>query len=125
VPSGIRQEFELKACHQDCSDCHLDKDFQKSSDNNNLTAFSSVNENNDEAKKEEIVKKLVEAKRQGIDKKEIEMLQSKLRRLSNNQQREEIKPEKNHSVLIWSVVIFSTSALVLGVILISKRKNKQ
>jgi len=44
VPSGIRQEFELKDCHRDCSDCHLDQDFKNSSGNNNLSC--SQDENN-------------------------------------------------------------------------------
>ncbi|CAJ0851486.1 778_t:CDS:2 [Entrophospora sp. SA101] len=126
VPSGIRKEFELKACHHDCSDCHLDKDFQKSSDNNNLSAFSSVSENNNEAKREEIAKKLVEAKTQGIDKKEIERLRSELQKL--NQQKEGITPAKNNNELILGIVIiFSVFVLISGVILISQllyQKNK-
>jgi len=125
VPSGIRQEFELKACHQDCSDCHLEKDFQKSSDNNNLSAFSSVNENNDEEKKEDIVKKLVESKKQGIDKKEIERLRSELQKL--NQQKEGITPAKNNNneLILGIVIIFSVFVLISGVILVSKNNKKK
>ena len=37
MPSGIRQEFELKDCHRDCQDCYLDRDFQSSGRNNDLS----------------------------------------------------------------------------------------
>ena len=118
MPQGIVYEFELKDCHHDCQNCHLEQDFKNSGGNNNF-GLVSANSN-----KEKLEKKLVEAKSQG-NKKEIERIQSELEKLSNHQQREETRPEKNNSVLIWSVGIFSASALVLGVILIIKRKNKR
>ena len=52
APRGIVQEFELRGCHQDCSDCHLEKDFKNSSSNNNLSCSSrgnnSYNDNSEE-----------------------------------------------------------------------------
>jgi len=38
VPNRIRREFELKDCHRDCADCHLDKDFKNSGGDNNLSS---------------------------------------------------------------------------------------
>ncbi|CAI2197491.1 5985_t:CDS:1, partial [Funneliformis geosporum] len=44
VPSGIRQEFELKDCHRDCQDCRLDRDFHNSTGNAiNLSTNENVN----------------------------------------------------------------------------------
>jgi len=52
APRGIVQEFELRGCHQDCSDCHLEKDFKNSNSNNNLSCSShgnnSYNDNSEE-----------------------------------------------------------------------------
>src|SRR5581483_3548928 len=42
-PRGIVQEFELKDCHRDCQNCHLEKDFKNSSSNNNLSCSSHGN----------------------------------------------------------------------------------
>jgi hypothetical protein len=43
VPRGIVQEFELKDCHRDCQNCHLEKDFKNSSSNDNLSCSSHGN----------------------------------------------------------------------------------
>jgi hypothetical protein len=127
VPSGIRQEFELKACHHDCPDCHLDKDFKNSSENNDLSFFlvrsNSGNDNGiDEV--ERLTRELIEAKKQGKSQAEIKQLESNLQKL-NIQQQKKTKPTKNNDLLISGAIIFSTFALVLGLILILIGRNNK
>jgi hypothetical protein len=128
VPSGIRQEFELKACHQDCSDCYLDKDFKNSSENNDLSFFlARSNSGNDNGidEVERLTRELIEAKKQEKSQAEIKQLESNLQKLNIQQQKKETKPTKNNDLLISGAIIFSAFALVLGLILILIGRNNK
>jgi len=108
VPYGIVYEFELKDCHRGCQDCHLDKDFQNSSRNNNLSAAS--NDNNEENKVD---------KGSGKDKNNSE------NRQSQNYNSVEKNPSGNNStggLVIGGVVIFSSIFLATALVLKKRKK---
>jgi len=103
APRGIVQEFELRGCHQDCSDCHLEKDFKNSSNNNNLSCSSrgnnSYNDNSEE-------------------KEHDQQSQENLRQANKN------KLGNDYSGLIISgIVITSFISLAATILLIRKKKK--
>jgi hypothetical protein len=104
VPSGIRQEFELKNAHHDCQDCHLDKDFNNSTGNDNNLSCSSHgnNSHNDNSERKE----------------------------RNDQSRENLPEQENkstlggdHSGLIIGGII-TASLISLATVLVVKKRKK-
>jgi len=104
VPRGIIYEFELKDCHRGCQDCHLDKDFQNSGCNNNLSVPSS-NDNN--------------SQNDNSDKNE----PNRLSQESSENQNGKNTPGGGYSGLIIGGIIV-TSLISLTAILLTKKRQK-
>jgi hypothetical protein len=127
VPSGIVQEFELKDCHHDCQDCHLEQDFKNSSRDDNLSCSSD--ENNPENEIAEKKNQLQKLKKHGENLAEIAKLEQEIKELIKNQPKtsstNENSTKSKNDIIIYTISGLLLVALVGFTFIVIKTKRKK